>query len=52
MCKNCGCEESSMKIQYQCNCKDKDCTCHSIIGFDTEPKAVPHCCGAPMKRKK
>jgi len=50
--KNCGCEESGMKIQYQCDCKENDCTCDSVIEFDEEPKAVPHCCGAPMKRIK
>jgi len=52
MCKNCGCEESEMKIQYQCDCKDNDCTCNSVIGFEKEPQAIPHCCGVPMKRIK
>jgi len=52
MCKSCGCEESEMKIQYECDCKNKDCTCDSVIGFEKEPKSVPHCYGAPMKRIK
>jgi hypothetical protein len=41
-----------MKIQYQCGCKEKDCTCDSVIEFEKEPKSIPHCCGAPMKRMK
>ncbi|MBN1860232.1 MAG: hypothetical protein JW840_02095 [Candidatus Thermoplasmatota archaeon] len=52
MCKSCGCEAPTKKIQYQCDCNDKDCTCDSVIGFDAEPQAVPYCCGAPMKRIK
>lgn len=52
MCKNCGCEDSTLKIQHTCDCKKKDCTCDSVIGFEKEPTAVPHCCGAPMKRIK
>jgi hypothetical protein len=39
-----------MKIQYQCDCKDKDCTCDSVIEFEKKPKAEPHCYDAPMKR--
>jgi hypothetical protein len=52
MCKNCGCEDSTMKIQYKCDCHEKECTCDSVIGFEKEPTEVPHCCGAPMKRIK
>jgi hypothetical protein len=52
MCKNCGCEVSEKKIQYKCDCNEKDCTCDSVIEFEKEPKAVPFCCGAPMKRIK
>ncbi len=35
-------------VQYKCDCGD-ECDC-STIEFDEEPKAVPHCCGVPMKR--
>jgi len=35
-----------MPIEYKCDCGD-DCDC-SIIGFEEEPQAVPHCCGKPM----
>jgi hypothetical protein len=52
MCKNCGCEASGKKIQYKCDCNEKDCACDSVIEFEKEPKAVPFCCGAPMKRIK
>ena len=52
MCKNCDCESSEMKIQYECNCQDNDCTCHSVIGFEEEPKTAPYCCGAPIRRIK
>ena len=52
MCKSCGYEESTMKIQYTCAYKEKECTCDSVIGFEKEPKAVQQCCGAPMKRIK
>jgi hypothetical protein len=41
-----------MKIQYQCDCKEKDCTCDSVIEFEKELKSVPHSYGAPMKRMK
>ena len=49
-CKSCSCEASGMKIQYQCDCKDKDCTCDSVIEFEKKPKAEPHCYDTPMKR--
>jgi hypothetical protein len=52
MCKNCDCEDSTLKIQHTCDCKEKDCTCDSVIGFEKEPTAVSHCCGEPMKRIK
>ncbi|VVB59697.1 Uncharacterised protein [uncultured archaeon] len=52
MCKNCGCEVSGMKIRYQCDCKEKDCTCDSVIEFEKELKSITCCCDAPMKRMK
>jgi hypothetical protein len=51
MCKDCGCRISDKPIQYQCQCEEDECDC-SIIEFDEEPKAIPYCCGAPMKRIK
>ena len=50
MCKACGCKDSGKPVQFKCDCDD-DCSC-TIIEFDEEPKAVPYCCGAPMKRIK
>ena len=50
MCKSCGCEDRGLKVQYVCDCKDEHCSCDSIIEFKEEPKAVPYCCGTPMKR--
>ena len=41
-----------MKIEYQCDYKDTDCTSDSDIEFEKEPPTVPYCCGAPMKRIK
>ncbi|MEM0492494.1 MAG: hypothetical protein QXS02_00830 [Candidatus Thermoplasmatota archaeon] len=52
MCNSCGCETKGMRIQYQCDCKNEDCVCGSIIEFEREPKASPYCCGVPMKRIK
>lgn len=52
MCKSCGCETVGKPIQYMCDCKDKECSCDSIIEFDGVPKVVPYCCGVPMKRIK
>lgn len=37
-CKTCGCESSEMKIHYQCDGRDEDCTCHAMIGFKKEEK--------------
>ena len=45
----CGCEPAGKKIQYTCDCGTPKCNC-ATIEFDAEPGAVPHCCGAPMKR--
>ncbi len=50
MCKTCGCGISGKPVQYKCECGD-DCEC-GMIEFDEEPKAVPYCCGTPMKRVK
>lgn len=50
MCDTCGCSTPEKAVQYKCECGD-DCAC-GIIEFDEEPKAVPYCCGAPMKRVK
>jgi len=50
MCKTCGCAAGDKPVQYKCECGD-ECSC-AVIGFDEEPKAVPYCCGAPMKRVK
>ncbi len=52
MCKNCGCEIGSKKVQFKCDCKEQDCNCDSIVEFDEEPKTTPFCCGIPMKRIK
>jgi hypothetical protein len=41
-----------MKIQYQCDCKEKDCISDSVTEFEKEPKSVPHCYGAPIKQMK
>jgi len=49
MCKSCGCATSGIKIQYRCDCKDKDYICDSVIGFEKEPASVPHCCSSPIK---
>ena len=51
MCKSCGCETAGKKIQYKCDCPEEECNC-GIIEFDEEPKAIPYCCGVPMKRIK
>ena len=45
------CKSKKGKIQYKCTCSEKNCKC-PIISFDKEPKRVPNCCGAPMKRVK
>jgi hypothetical protein len=50
MCKNCGCSMGDKPVQYQCTCSE-DCEC-AIIEFDTEPNAIPYCCGQPMKKIK
>ena len=50
MCDTCGCSVGDKPVQYRCECSD-DCSC-GIIEFDKEPKAVPYCCGEPMKRVK
>ncbi len=50
MCKMCGCTNTGKPIQYKCDCND-ECSC-GVVEFDTEPNAVPHCCGKPMKRIK
>ena len=52
MRKSFGREASGMKIRYQCDYKEKDCTCDSVIEFEKEPKSISHCCGASMKRMK
>jgi len=52
MCKSCCCETVGKPIQYMCDCKDKECSCDSIIEFDGVPKVAPYCCGVPMKRIK
>lgn len=49
MCKTCGCKPTGKPIKYQCDCGD-DCKC-SVIEFDSEPNAIPYCCGSPMKKK-
>jgi len=51
MCKNCGCKDAGKKVQYECICKDEECSC-SIIEFDEKPTSIPYCCGVPMKRIK
>ena len=52
MCKdkNCECKVVGKPIQYQCDC-DEECTC-GIVEFDEDPKAIPYCCGVPMKKIK
>jgi hypothetical protein len=50
MCENCGCSAPEKPVQYKCECGD-ECAC-GTIEFDEEPKSVPYCCGAPMKRVK
>ena len=50
MCETCGCSVAEKPVQYKCECSD-DCACQ-VIEFDEEPKAVPYCCGTPMKRVK
>jgi len=49
MCKSCGCKEANKPVQYECQCEEEDCNC-GIVEFDEEPKAMPYCCGVPMKR--
>lgn len=51
MCKDCDCIKASKPIQYKCQCKGEDCNC-GIVEFEKEPKAIPYCCGAQMKRIK
>ena len=51
MCKNCGCKDAGKKVQYECICKDEECSC-GIIEFDEKPTSIPYCCGVPMKRIK
>ena len=51
MCENCGCKIAEKPVQYECQCEEKDCSC-GVIEFDEEPKAIPYCCGMPMKRIK
>ncbi|UCE37713.1 MAG: hypothetical protein JSW00_00235 [Thermoplasmata archaeon] len=50
MCETCGCSVPEKPVVYKCDCGD-DCAC-GVIEFDEEPKSVPYCCGAPMKRVK
>ena len=50
MCDKCGCGGVNKPVVYKCDCGD-GCEC-SAIGFDSEPNAVPYCCGVPMKRIK
>ncbi len=50
MCESCGCSLADKPVQYKCTCSE-ECDC-LIIEFDEEPKAVPYCCGQPMKRIK
>jgi hypothetical protein len=50
MCETCGCKETGKPVKYECDC-GSDCNC-SVIEFDSEPNAVPYCCGHPMKRVK
>jgi hypothetical protein len=51
MCKSCGCKDAGKEIKYECTCSDEVCSC-GTIEFDEEPKAIPYCCGLPMKRIK
>lgn len=51
MCEGCGCEVAEKPIQYECVCEEDGCNC-SIIEFDEGPRAVPYCCGVPMRRIK
>ena len=53
MCDCCGVkeqEEQGKPVQYECTC-GTDCEC-PVIEFAKEPKAVPYCCGVPMKQVK
>jgi hypothetical protein len=49
-CETCGCGDSGKPVQYKCECSD-DCSC-GVIEFDSDPGAVPYCCGQPMKKIK
>ncbi len=51
MCDQCGCGGKLEKpVVYKCDCDG--CECDGIVGFDSEPEAVPYCCDKPMKRVK
>ena len=52
MCKDCNCQEAGKPVQYQCACESDECSCNSIIEFDSVPNPVPFCCGMEMKRIK
>jgi len=51
MCESCGCKIAEKPVQYECQCTEQECSC-GIVEFDEEPKAIPYCCGLPMKRIK